>query len=66
MPWLPIGYHVFGTKTKEVSIGRMAGELLNGTLHLRIAYHGSESPDPLSFFIVDLLDDAGVRSGVSV
>lgn len=66
MSWLSIGYCVFGPNTKEVSIGRMAGELLNGILHLRISYHGSESPDPLSFYIVDFLNDDGVRSVDSV
>ena len=44
----------------------MAGELLNGCLHLRIAYQGTADPDPLSFFIVDFLDDDGIRSIDSV
>lgn len=66
MPWLPIGYQVIGPNSREVSVGRMAGELLNGCLHLRIAYHGAATPEPLSFYIVDFLDDQGVRSVESV
>jgi len=66
VPWLPIGYQVIGPNSREVSVGRMAGELLDGCLHLRIAYRGSAVPDPLSFFIVDFLDDDGIRSVESV
>jgi hypothetical protein len=62
MAWSPVGYVVLGPTTKEVRVGRLAGVLLDGTLHLRVGYGGSGSPDAFSFFIVDFKDDNGIRS----
>ena len=62
MPWLPIGFCVLGPSSGEVPVGRFAGELLDGALHLRIAYHGPGDPDPMSFLIVDFLSDSSIRS----
>lgn len=60
--WHPIGFCVVGPASPEVRVGRFAGDLPGGVLHLRVAYHGPASPDPLSFFILDFLGDDGVRS----
>jgi hypothetical protein len=62
MPWLPIGYRVVTPRSGEVAVGRFAGELLNGTLHLRISYRGAGPSDRFSFFIVDFVSDEDVRS----
>lgn len=60
--WQPIGFANLAANTPQVVIGRFAGELLNGVLHLRIAYEATAGPDPLSFLIVDFLDDDGTHS----
>jgi hypothetical protein len=62
MSWHPIGYRTVGALDGEVRIGRFAGTLPGGVLHLRAAYHGTSGPDPLSFGILDFLDDDGIRS----
>jgi hypothetical protein len=62
MSWFPLGYVTLGSRSREVRVGRFSGELLDGSLHLRVAYRGGGSPDPLSFFIVDFVGDDGVRS----
>ena len=62
MTWHPIGYRVVGPFDGEVSVGRFAGILPGGILHLLATYHGISGPDPLSFGIFDFLNDDGIRS----
>ena len=60
--WHPIGFVALSAFASQVVVGRFAGELPNGLLHLRMSYAARSSPDPLSFLIVDFLDDSGVHS----
>jgi hypothetical protein len=62
MTWHPIGLTTVGANDREVSLGRFAGVLPGGVLHLQLRYAGEGSPDLLSFCIVDFLDDDGARS----
>ncbi len=62
MSWFPLGLVALGARSREVRVGRFSGDLLDGCLHLRVAYRGGGSPDPLSFFIVDFVGEDGIRS----
>lgn len=61
MPWFPVGSCSVGPGSREVSVGRVAGDLLDGRLHLRIATAGGAGGDPLSFLVVDFLNSDEVR-----
>jgi hypothetical protein len=61
MPWFPVGIGYLHSASVEVAIGRVAGVLPGGLLHLRLDCGGGSDIDPLSFLIVDLLGDDGIR-----
>ena len=61
MPWFPVGLCSVSSQSREVSVGQVSGDLLDGRIYLRIAASGGSDVDPLSFLVVDFLNADGIR-----
>ena len=62
MPWQLVGVVGLGPASDEVVIGRVAADLIGGTLPLLVSTLSPSDPRPLGFGVVAFVGDDGIRS----
>jgi hypothetical protein len=62
MPWQLVGLVGLGPASDEVVVGRVAADLIGGSLPLLVSTLFPSDPRPLGFGVVSFLGDDGIRS----
>jgi hypothetical protein len=62
MPWQVVGVVGLGPESDEVTVGRVAADLIGGALPVLVTTVSPADPRPLGFGVVSFVGDDGIRS----